>query len=183
MTAVPGTNAFVSTSVHGLQLYRGSAVSYDAGQTWTEIENTANKAVCRFFDAETGYAGGFFVTGPPLRGGIFKSEIVFATPVAPAINVNPTQRAVQQDEASSANLVKLYPSPASDVVNVILEDAMLNRQTAISIINSEGRVVETRNSMGSRSIQLNVARLVPGLYIVRIASGSKMINKAITIVR
>jgi photosystem II stability/assembly factor-like uncharacterized protein len=59
VTAVPGTNAFVSTSIHGNPLFTGSAVSYDAGQTWTEIEKDASKAACRFFDANTGYAGGF----------------------------------------------------------------------------------------------------------------------------
>ncbi len=183
ITAVPGTNAFVSTSVHFNPLFTGSSVSYDAGQTWTDIERDAQKAVCRFFDAQTGYAGGFFLTGPPLRGGIYKSQIVFETPAVPAVNVNPAQRSVQQDENSSATLVKVYPTPARDVVNILLEDAMLNRQTVISIINIDGKVVETRNAMGSRLTQLNIARLSPGLYIVRIESGSKMINKTITIVR
>ena len=183
MTAVPGTNAFVSTAVHPNPIFQGSAVSYDAGQTWTEIDNTASKAVCRFFDPETGYAGGFFQTGPPLLGGIFKSQIVFQTTATAAKNNNLTQQGAQPRESSTESFVKVYPVPARDVVNIILEDGMLNRQTSISIINSDGKVVETRNSRGARSMQLNVARLVPGLYIVRIESGSKMINKSITIVR
>lgn len=75
ITAVPGTNAFVSTSV--IRSNQGSAVSYDYGLTWTEIEKTAPKAVARFLDAETGWAGGYFITGPPFSGGIFKSQIIF----------------------------------------------------------------------------------------------------------
>jgi photosystem II stability/assembly factor-like uncharacterized protein len=85
VTAVPGTHAFVSTAVHGNPIFQGSAVSYDAGKTWTEIEKDADKAVCRFFDANTGYAGGFYITGHPVLGvgGMFKSQIVFQTPLSP----------------------------------------------------------------------------------------------------
>ena len=183
MTAVPGTNAFVSTAVHPNPIFQGSAVSYDAGQTWTEIENTASKAVCRFFDPETGYAGGFFQTGPPFRGGIFKSQIVFQTPATAATSSSLSKHSVQKVESSFEGRIKVYPVPARDILNITLDDAMLNRQTSISIINSDGKVVENRKVMGSRITQLNVARLVPGLYIVRIESGSKMINKPITIVR
>ncbi len=61
ITAVPGTNALVSTSVIGFD--RGSAVSYDNGLSWTTINNTILMAVCRFYNSSTGYAGSFFVTG------------------------------------------------------------------------------------------------------------------------
>jgi photosystem II stability/assembly factor-like uncharacterized protein len=183
ITAVPGTRAFVSTSTHGNQLFTGSSVSYDAGQTWEDIERDAPKAVCRFFDCTTGYAGGFFLTGPPLRGGIYKSQIVFQHPEVPATNNNQVQRTVQQEEKYSALVVKVYPSPASNVINVTLEDAMLDKQAVINLINSEGKIVQTKNSNGSRSVQLNVIRQAPGYYIVSIESGGKKINKSITIVR
>jgi hypothetical protein len=88
-----------------------------------------------------------------------------------------------ESEKATGTLVKVFPVPANDVVNIILEDGMVSRNTVISIINSDGKVVETRNSLGSRSTQLNVARLVPGFYVVSIKSGSKVINKSITIVR
>jgi len=151
VTAVPGTNAFVSTSTHGNPLFTGSSVSYDAGQTWTHIDQTAQKAVCRFYDAKTGYAGGFHLSGHPFLGtrGLFKSEIVFQLPPC----------------------------------NIILEDEMVSRTTVISLINSDGKVVQTRSSMGLQTIRLDVASLVPGYYIVRIVSGSTMISKSITIVR
>jgi hypothetical protein len=101
----------------------------------------------------------------------------------PATNSNQVQRAVQQEEKSSALEVKVYPSPASDVVNITLEDAMLDKQAVINLINSEGKIVQTRNSNGSRLVQLNVAKQAPGYYIVSIESGGKKTNKSITIVR
>src|SRR5688572_15032749 len=137
VTAVPGTNAFVSTAIHN-PTFRGSAVSYDAGQTWTEIERDASKAACRFFDANTGYAGSLYVTGHPLFGvgGIYKSEIVFQTPASQTDDRSIVKKSIQAETNINDALVKVYPVPARDLVNIILEDAMVSRKTAISIINS-----------------------------------------------
>ena len=115
MTAVPGTNAFISTAVHGNPLFRGSAVSYDVGQTWTEIEKDASKAVCRFFDANTGYAGGFFLTGPPLRGGIYKSQVVFPGSTQPFAAQRLQSQGLEEDLPGKP--ITIYPTPANDVVN------------------------------------------------------------------
>lgn len=181
MTAVPGTNAFVSTAVHPNPLFRGSAVSYDAGRTWTEIENAANKAVCRFFDAETGYAGGFFVTGPPLRGGIFKSQIVFQTPSVTKANSS-TKPGIASEEITR-DLVKVYPSPARDVVNISLPAAIMNNANVISLLSTDGRVIETRRSKASSVVQFNVGRLPAGVYIIRVQSNTQTFNKAFTITK
>jgi photosystem II stability/assembly factor-like uncharacterized protein len=185
VTAVPGTNAFVSTSTHPNLLFTGSSVSYDAGMTWTHIDQTAQKAVCRFFDAKTGYAGGFHFSGHPFYGtqGIFKSEIVFQLPPSENNQKGNLKVASQAETRITGASVKLYPVPASDVVNILLEDEMVSKNTVISIINSHGKVLQTRRLMGSQSIQLNVARLLPGFYIVRIESRNKTVNKPITIVR
>ena len=183
MTAVPGTRAFVSTAIHGNPLFRGSAVSYDAGQTWTEIENVANKAVCRFFDAETGYAGGFFVTGPPLRGGIFKSQIVFQRPAPEESNIAAKKRTSENVETERENQVKVYPTPANDVINVALQDDMVNAKSVISIVSMDGKVMQTTTSAKARSVQLNVSNLPAGSYILRIASDKQTIKRVITISR
>lgn len=182
MTAVPGTNAFVSTAVHPNPAFRGSAVSYDAGQTWTQIENAANKAVCRFFDANTGYAGGFFVTGPPLRGGIFKSQIVFQTPL-PEKQRSIVKPAIQTENTITDALVKIYPTPANNVLNITLPDALANTVSVVSLVSTDGKTIETRRTQASRLIHLDVSKLLPGMYIVRIQSNKQTISKAITISR
>ncbi len=179
MTAVPGTNAFVSTAVHGNPIFQGSAVSYDVGQTWTEIEHDADKAVCRFFDAETGYAGGFFVTGPPLLGGIFKSQIVFQLT---SVTKNKTTASIPTEKIIE-NLVKVYPSPARDVVNITLPIALMNNENVISLISTDGKVIETRRSKASSLIQFNVSKIPPGMYIIRIQSNMQTFNKTFPIIK
>ncbi len=181
MTAVPGTNAFVSTSTHGNPQFTGSSVSYDAGQTWAQIDQTAQKAVCRFFDANTGYAGGFHVTGHPFFGtrGIFKSQIVFEMPAALANATKPA--IVEQDK--NENLVKVFPTPARDVINVVLADAFVNAEAVVSILNLDGKILQFTKLSGARSLQLNVSKLPAGIYSLRITSNTQMVNKIITITK
>jgi photosystem II stability/assembly factor-like uncharacterized protein len=187
MTAVPGTNAFVSTALHGNPLFRGSAVSYDAGKTWTQIENDASKAACRFFDANTGYAGGLYVTGHPVfgSGGLWKSEIVFQLPAEKAdtlaLSGNTNARSGKPQE-QKVNLVSIYPSPANDVVNVVLPDAMASKGSVITISSIEGKVMDTRRAT-SKSVRLDVSRLPAGIYLVRVTSNGQVIDKVITIAR
>lgn len=183
MTAVPGTNAFVSTAIHGNPIFQGSAVSYDAGKTWTEIDKDASKAVCRFFDATTGYAGGFFLTGPPLRGGIFKSQIVFQTPEAANHQNSQTKQITELQKSSATTGVKVYPTLANDVVNIALPDAKGNSASVISVVNMEGKVIETRRWLSSGLIRVDVSKLVPGYYIVRIDTDGRRLNQPITITR
>lgn len=185
ITAVPGTNAFIATSVN--RFNQGSAVSYDNGFTWTEVERTAPKAVARFYDATTGYAGGYFITGPPFNGGIYKSQIVFQLPVShnnkPAEKNNNKPLADQQGKTTTYNHVKVYPIPANDIINISLEEALVSTTSVISIISMDGKIIETRRSKASVLIQVDVRKLIPGAYVLRIESSGQTINKTITIVR
>ena len=172
ITAVPGTDALIATSVNGFDL--GSSVSYDNGATWTIIDNTVPKAVCRFYDANIGYAGGFFVTGPPLRGGIYKSQITFAHP-----NVGVTTNA----ELKSAEATKIYPTPANDVINISLAEDQVKATSMIYVLSMEGKVLQSKRSAGAKLVQLNVDRLTPGMYMIRAASNNKTVSQVITIAR
>jgi photosystem II stability/assembly factor-like uncharacterized protein len=180
ITAVPGTNALVATSVNGFD--RGSSLSYDNGVTWTIIESTVPKAVTRFFDANTGYAGSFFLTGPPLRGGIFKSQIVFQLPSQDKQG-SITKSDIQQQNNITDALVKIYPTPANDVVNIALSGELLHAAGVVSLLSSDGRVIETRRAEASNLTQITVSNLPAGIYMIRITTSKQTINKVFTIVR
>ncbi len=172
ITAVPGTNALIATSVNGFD--RGSSVSYDNGATWTVIDNAVPKAVARFYDANTGYAGSFFLTGPPLRGGIYKSQIPFQ-PAARGLSVNA--------EVESAKAIKIYPTPAHDVINISLADDRVNTTSMIYVLSMEGKVLESKSSTGAKLVRLDVDRLPPGMYMIRVISNNKPASQSITISR
>jgi hypothetical protein len=180
ITAVPGTNAYVATSVNGFD--RGSSVSYDNGVTWTVIESLVPKAVTRFFDASTGYAGSFFLTGPPLRGGIYKSQIVFEVPLSENKR-RVSKPGMKREDITKEALVKVYPIPANNLVNISLPAAFTKAMSVISIVNMDGKVLATRTIKAGTLMQVDVSKLSPGLYIVRIQSNTQTITKAITIAR
>jgi photosystem II stability/assembly factor-like uncharacterized protein len=179
ITAVPGTNAFVSTSV--ISSNQGSAVSYDNGTTWTEIEHTAPKAVARFLDATTGWAGGYFITGPPFSGGIYKSQIDFQLPLSQHESGKVTGSKLVEQNA--IDLVKVYPIPAKDVINIFFQGALVNTPSVIRILSMDGKVLESTESAGSKLLQLNVSKLAPGHYMLCITTKTQTINKAISIAK
>jgi photosystem II stability/assembly factor-like uncharacterized protein len=187
VTAVPGTNAFISTSTHPNPLFTGSSVSYDAGQTWTDVERNAQKAACRFFDAQTGYAGGFYQTGHPVFGvgGIYKSQIVFQTAALPdnAISASNAKQAAIDERMINENGVKVFPTPARDVVHLILPGAVVNKEGVVSIHSLDGRLLQSTKLSGATSMRLNVSKLPAGVYTLRITSKTQMINKVITIAK
>ena len=165
LTAVPGTNAFVSTSVSQVVAFTGSSVSYDAGKTWTHIDQTGSKAACRFFDANTGYAGGLHVSGHPVFGtrGMFKSEIVFQTSSA-ATNTSAVARQTRQPEGviekmRSEDLIKVYPLPAHNVLNLQLPETYAGKAGTVHMYSLDGKLMQSARLKGTTSLTLNIDKL------------------------
>lgn len=182
ITAVPGTDALIATGIGGPRTRVGSAISYDNGTTWTELENVVPKTVSRFYDAETGYACGAFVTGPPLRGGIFKSAIVFQDPAQDEKITGAGMKNMQLAKLTTEEL-KVYPTPANSVVHVVLQDVFVNAKSIISILSMDGRVIEAKPSTGAKLIKLDVSNLPAGVYTIRVVTNAQVTNRVITIAR
>jgi len=150
LTAVPGTNRFVSTSVTA---NRGSAYSIDNGLTWVEIDNATPKAACRFLDSTTGWAGGYFNDVPgvaPISGGIYKWDPTTLR----VVNINPAKAAT------------VYPNPATDKITISFAD---NRSGhSLRFYNAVGKLVKEVD--GVTSGEIDIAALPGGLYFIRSAS-------------
>jgi hypothetical protein len=187
LTAVPGTHAFVSTSVHPNPLFTGSSVSYDAGKTWAHIDQTAQKAVSRFFDATTGYAGGFYVSGHPVLSsrGIFKSTIKFELPTEPtASNSSSTPSGTMPTKLESDATLKVYPTPARDIINITLQNPSSSTIQSLSLLSMDGKIMQARRITGSSVEQLDVSKIPAGVYMLQVRmNNNQVINKIITIAR
>jgi len=189
ITAVPGTDALISTSVI-VGPGQGSAVSYDNGVTWTEIEHANRKAAVKFFDATTGWAGGYHLSItaalPQSNGGLYKSQIVFQTPEGQHGhgNSNQKQSTIHSEKwVTEDAAVKVYPTPARDVVNIVLPEAFAKTASVISLVTIDGKTVAFKKSKALNFIQLPVSKLPPGTYLLRISSALQSINKVVTISR
>lgn len=155
ITAVPGTSIFVSTAVYLNAPARGSAYSTDYGTTWIEIDQAWPKAACRFLNATTGWAGGYFNDVPaqtihPLSGGIFKWNETFPLGL-------PTELT-----AGGAH-VRLYPNPATDKIQVELPDGSASYN--LRFYNAVGALVKELDITASREV--DVADLPAGVYFIR----------------
>ena len=84
------------------------------------------------------------------------------------------------EEVEDNNSVQLYPNPATTHVAVSANEPI----TYIVIYNNLGQALETINAQGNTMMQLNIARLKGGLYIIGIHTESnKWIRKHLIISR
>ncbi|MEO6165976.1 MAG: T9SS type A sorting domain-containing protein, partial [Chitinophagales bacterium] len=69
------------------------------------------------------------------------------------------------------NHLSIFPQPANDVVNIVLDHSMMNDPSLqLSIFNSLGQVVSQTMVRPSSSLQLNVGHLTKGIYLVVVRS-------------
>ncbi len=86
-------------------------------------------------------------------------------------------------KGEGAGAVRVYPSPANDVIRVSLPDDAVPATSLIQVLSLEGKVLESKTSVGIKVVQLQVDRLVPGNYLIRINYGDRASSHAVTISR
>ncbi len=151
---VPGTaNTYVSTGISSNAPQGvGSSYTTDGGLNWTIIDNIpgidgGQRGKVSFLNPTTGWAG-FFSDGPTGSEGIFKFSGNLALGVS--------------DNAVKSNL-KVYPNPATDIVNVSSNKKIEN----ITVIDMTGKKVQSFKAGN----QINVSSLPKGTYILQVFYG------------
>ncbi|WP_185965574.1 T9SS type A sorting domain-containing protein [Flavobacterium zepuense] len=71
-------------------------------------------------------------------------------------------------KTSLMSSLSVYPNPAKDVVTIANSDSALINSVQVADIN--GRVVKTANFSGLANVQVNVADLANGVYMMTVAS-------------
>ncbi len=151
---VPGTaNTYVSTGISSNAPQGvGSSYTTDGGLNWTIIDNIpgidgGQRGKVSFLNPTTGWAG-FFSDGPTGSEGIFKFSGNLALGVS--------------DNAVKSNL-KVYPNPATDIVNVSSNKKIEN----VTVIDMTGKKVQSFKAGN----QINVSSLPKGTYILQVYYG------------
>ncbi len=71
---------------------------------------------------------------------------------------------------------KVYPNPASNILNISVDERTLKEHTRIKLYNSQGKkVYDYRLPHVGNTLQLDVTNLEPGLYVYNIASGKQVL--------
>ncbi len=71
--------------------------------------------------------------------------------------------------------IRLYPNPANDQLNIMLPSSAA--RSTISVYDSRGAMV-LKQEVNSADKAIDVARLSPGLYMVRVQSGAKIYSQS-----
>jgi photosystem II stability/assembly factor-like uncharacterized protein len=148
VTSVPGTSTFVSTSV--IYPNRGSSYSTDNGATWTVIESLYQKAACRFLNATTGWAGGYFNDNPlyQISGGLYKWD-------------NTVSLGVAENNAAPKNKVSTKKASEENNIGLGLDVS----EDDFQFYNSVGVLVKVVNNSNGDSI--NISDLSSGVYLIK----------------
>lgn len=145
---VPGTaNTYVTTGINfNNDAWMGSAYSTDGGLTWNSIDTGEQRGKVAFLNPTTGWAGQFS-DGPGGTKGIlkFSGNLALAT-----------------SEAGVKSNLKVFPNPASDVVNITSNKKI----ESVVVIDLSGRVLTA-----AKGSQVNVSSLAKGTYMLQVHYG------------
>ena len=74
--------------------------------------------------------------------------------------------------------LELAPNPVKSILNIYTTGLQKNKQLIVSIISTSGVIMKIKRlSTSTQTIQLNVASLLSGAYIIKIVSGDKILYK------
>ena len=79
-------------------------------------------------------------------------------------------------------LFKIYPNPANDAFIVEVDPAIFPEFT-IQLLNAEGKEILSKKCMGLDKYTVNVSSVNSGLYMVRLVTDDKMINRVLMIAK
>ncbi len=142
---VPGT-ANMLVSVGSASGASGSSYSMDGGATWTAIDNNVQHVSLDMLNDAVGFSGGF--SDQASNKGIF----VWNNPNA---SVN----------ESTIEGLKVFPNPATNVVNVSVENANINQ---ITVFDITGKQVINLKGMDTKITTINTSNLENGVYLMKI---------------
>ncbi|MBZ0242167.1 MAG: T9SS type A sorting domain-containing protein, partial [Bacteroidales bacterium] len=80
----------------------------------------------------------------------------------------------------SENDINIYPNPANSVLNIDFPANFNVMHTTIEVIDIDGKTI-LQSMPVSGSTQLDIKRIKPGVYIVKIKNDESFITKRITI--
>ena len=84
-----------------------------------------------------------------------------------------------EGEVLAADLLRVYPNPATDMLTLRLKGE--EQMQAIAIYSLTGQRVSHVSNIATRQAELNVANLPAGMYVVSVTTGSGVINRKVEI--
>jgi hypothetical protein len=112
------------------------------------------------------------------------NQAAFASLIAPGLALAPTNLPLDQQAASMIPKMELYPNPAQDVVNIVLDAVDVKQQEIqLVVIDAYGRVV-MKQQLNSVFTKISLSNLSNGMYTFSmLLPNAKMLSKKLIVTR
>lgn len=161
LSAVPGTNRYVSTGANVGNNDQGSSYTTDNGQTWIPLESTVNHLFVKFASPTAGWSTGAIVGGGSnglLGNGVNKfTSSVLSTRAA--------------ETAAQAGW-QLAPNPTADGRTSLQALRPFGAATQVRVRDVTGRLVRQYTWAGTAPLTLDLSQQDAGLYVVEVAGAA-----------
>lgn len=119
----------------------------------------------------------------PVGTTYFVQAEVFSCNISTKANINTSRSNIKQaiatsalgvNEAEELNVFSIYPNPASDLLQVVLNDSKMNAK--YEIVSVSGEVVSS-GVLDKKTTTLNLDQLEAGFYIISVAASNQHFNQ------
>ncbi|UYZ64707.1 VPS10 domain-containing protein [Hymenobacter weizhouensis] len=161
LSAVPGTNQYVSTGSDLGNDDQGSSYSRDNGQTWVALENTINHLTVSFISPTVGWSGsiGFENDDDIVGNGVNRFTGTVLT----------TRSGI--DAALQASL-QVVPNPALGGHTTLRAPRPLGGPAQVRVLDVTGRLVRTNTWTGTAALDLDLSREKAGVYLLEVTTSA-----------
>jgi hypothetical protein len=158
LTTLPGDYDLTVVNSAGTQL----AISQNGG--------TTGETISRTYTAGTYYARVYGFNNANSASVCYTLKVQLGTATLTGINGN---------VSGSKGLLKVYPNPVSNILNVSVLGDLSGQKTNLQIIDMAGRILVTKNSNGTLE-SIDISTLPKGVYMLRATNGVKEITSKFT---
>jgi hypothetical protein len=82
------------------------------------------------------------------------------------------------------SLIKVYPNPAKNILNIVLKENMIGKPLTIYLIAMDGKIVKTRQLLSAMATEtIELSNTATGKYQLRIATDKEVMNKIVEVIR
>jgi len=159
----------LTTSNTVLCIGQSSTLTANGASTYTWTSFTPTQSIVVSPSTNTNYT----VIGTNSIGCIASAVITQSVSTCTGINNNNSVKIVN----------KVYPVPASDILNVELENVNENSNLTVNIYSVEGRNVFSEKFDNTNKLTVDVSNLATGMYVLEIVSDNSKSTKNIIVAR
>jgi len=83
-------------------------------------------------------------------------------------------------ESNQLSQIRVYPNPAKEELNLVIENSAINLDTRIEMVNSAGSMVLQKDIL-QKHTKLDVSKLHPGVYVLKIIQNGNITFRKVVV--